>query len=106
MYKKVHLRLTALCAGVTIIIMIIMSLSYLYVSETSLYQNQYNSFKNDMNTVTANLEQQPIISMEWISKMEFHNNYTFFYWIMVFRFCTTGLTIPMNLTKIISLMNV
>lgn len=78
MYKKVHLRLTALCAGITIIIMIIMSLSYLYVSETALYQNQYNSFKNDMNTVTANLEQQPIISMEWISKMESHNNYTFF----------------------------
>ncbi|MDE6204366.1 MAG: HAMP domain-containing histidine kinase [Lachnospiraceae bacterium] len=78
MYKKVHLRLTALCAGITTAIMIIMSLSYLFVSETALYENHYSSFKNDMNTITTNLEQQPIISMEWISKMESQNNYTFF----------------------------
>lgn len=78
MYRKVHLRLTALCAGITTAIMIIMSLGYLYVSETALYENQYNSFKNDMNTITTNLEQQPVISMEWISKMEYQNNYTFF----------------------------
>ncbi|NBH27722.1 sensor histidine kinase [Lachnospiraceae bacterium] len=78
MYRKVHLRLTALCAGITTAIMIIMSLGYLYVSETALYENQYNSFKNDMNTITTNLEQQPVISMEWISKMESQNNYTFF----------------------------
>ena len=78
MYKKVHLRLTALCAGITTAIMIIMSLSYLYVSETALYENHFNSFKNDMNTISTNLEQQPVISMEWISKMEAQNNYTFF----------------------------
>ena len=36
MYRKVHLRLTALCAGITTAIMIIMSLGYLYVSETAL----------------------------------------------------------------------
>ncbi len=55
MYKKVHLRLAALCAGITAAIMIIMSFFYLYVSETGLYRNQYNSFKNDMNTITTNL---------------------------------------------------
>lgn len=78
MYKKVHLRLTVLCAGITTAIMIIMSLSYLYVSESGLYKNQYNSFKNDMNTITTNLEQQSIISMEWLSKMEAQGNYTLF----------------------------
>lgn len=105
MYRKVHLRLTALCAGITTAIMIIMSLGYLYVSETALYENQYNSFKNDMNTITTNLEQQPVISMEWISKMESQNNYTFFCWIMVFHFYITSLMTPMNLTKMIFLMN-
>ena len=78
MYKKVHLRLTVLCAGITTAIMIIMSLSYLYVSESGLYKNQYNSFINDMNTITTNLEQQSIISMEWLSKMEAQGNYTLF----------------------------
>lgn len=78
MYKKVHLRLTILCTGITAAIMIIMSFAYLYISENSLYKNQYNSFKNDMNTITTNLEQQSVITMEWLSKMEAQSSYTFF----------------------------
>lgn len=78
MYKKVHLQLTCLFTGITAAIMIVMSLCYLYVSENGLYRNQYNSFKNDMNTIAANLEQMPVISMQWLSKMEAQGNYTFF----------------------------
>ena len=78
MYQKVHLRLTVLCSGITAVIMIVMSLCYLYVSETGLYGNHFHSFQNHMNTITANLEQQSVISMEWLSKMEAQGNYTFF----------------------------
>lgn len=78
MYQKVHLRLTILCTGITTAIMVVMSLFYLYVSETGLYRNQYNSFKNDMNTIATNLEQQTVISMEWLSKMEAQGSYHFF----------------------------
>ena len=78
MFQKVHIYLTLLCTAITTIIMIIMSCSYLYVSEKSLYKNQMDSFKNDMNTIATNLEQQPVISMEWLSKMESQGNYTFF----------------------------
>ncbi len=78
MFKKVHIRLTLLCAGITAVIMIIMSLCYLYVSEEGLYKNQFQSFKNDINTITTNLEQQSVISMEWLSKMEAQGNYLFF----------------------------
>lgn len=78
MFKKVHIRLTLLCTGITAVIMIIMSLCYLYVSEEGLYRNQFQSFKNDMNTITTNLEQQSVISMEWLSKMEAQGNYLFF----------------------------
>lgn len=78
MYKKVHIRLTLLCAGITTVIMIVMSLCYLYVSEKGLYRNQFQSFKNDINTITTNLEQQSVISMEWLSKMEAQGNYLFF----------------------------
>lgn len=78
MYKKVHLQLTILCTGITAAIMIIMSLAYLYISENSLYRNQYHSFKNDMNTIATNLGQQSVITMEWLSKMETQSSYTFF----------------------------
>ena len=78
MFKKVHLRLTLLCAGSTAAIMIIMSLCYLYVSERSLYRNQFQAFENDINTITTNLEHQTVISMEWLSKMESQGNYLFF----------------------------
>lgn len=78
MFKKVHLRLTLLCTGITAVIMIIMSLCYLYVSETGLYRNQFQAFKNDINTISTNLEQQTVISMEWLSKMEAQGNYLFF----------------------------
>ena len=78
MFKKVHLHLTLLCAGITAFIMIVMSLCYLYVSEEGLYKNQFQAFKNDINTITTNLEQQSVISMEWLSKMEAQGNYLFF----------------------------
>lgn len=78
MYNKVHRRLTLLCAGITAVIMIVMSLCYLYVSERGLYRNQFQSFQNDINTITTNLEQQSVISMEWLSKMEAQGNYLFF----------------------------
>lgn len=78
MFQKVHIRLTLLCAGITAVIMIIMSLCYLYVSENGLYKNQFQSFQNDINTITTNLEQQSVISMEWLSKMEAQGNYLFY----------------------------
>lgn len=78
MFKKVHIRLTLLCTGITAIIMTVMSLLFLYVSETGLYQNQFQAFKNDINTITTNLEQQSVISMEWLSKMESQGNYLLF----------------------------
>ncbi len=78
MYKKVHLRLTLLCTGITAVIMMIMSLCYLYVSERGLYHNQFQAFKNDITTISTNLEQQSVISIEWLSKMEAQGNYLFF----------------------------
>lgn len=78
MFQKVRLRLTVLFAGITAFIMIIMSVSYLYISETSLQKNQYASFRSDMNTIVTNLEQLSVISMEWLAKMEAQKDYAFF----------------------------
>lgn len=78
MFHKLHLRLTLMCAGITAFIMIVMSVCYLYVSEQSLYKSQFFSFRNDMNTIITNLEQQSVITFEWLSKMESQNGYTIF----------------------------
>lgn len=78
MFRKVHLYLTALCAGITTAILIVMSFLYLYLSEKELYETQYRSFQNDMNTIATSLEQQSVISMEWLSKTESRGGYTFY----------------------------
>ncbi len=78
MFQKVRLYLTALCAGITAAILIVMSLLYLYLSEKELYENQFRSFQNDINTIATSLEQQSVVSMEWLSKMEARGGYTFY----------------------------
>lgn len=68
--KSTHKKLTFLCAGITILILIVMSLSYLYISEKSLRDNQFLFFKNSMNTFISNLNQQPVITHEWLITAE------------------------------------
>lgn len=75
MFQKVHYRLTLLCAGITIFILLIMSFLYLYVSETGLKKSQFLSFQRDMSTLIANFEQQTVITHEWLSKIENNNSY-------------------------------
>ena len=75
MFQKVRIRLTLLCAGITIFILLIMSCGWLYVSEKSLRDNSFISFQNDMNTLVGNLEQQPVISSGWLKNMEDNGKY-------------------------------
>lgn len=70
MFRQVHRRLTFLCAGITILVLILMSCSYLYISEKNLRESSFTSFQNDMNTLLSNLENQTVITHEWLSKME------------------------------------
>ena len=70
MIKTVHKKLTLLCAGITASILITFSLIFLFVSESSLKKTSFLSFQSDMNTLLSNLEQQTIITHEWLSKLE------------------------------------
>lgn len=78
MFQKVQLRLTLLCGGITTVIMIFMTLGYLYISEKNLKETQFLSFTNNINTITTNLEQQSVISYEWLSKLENNGKYQIF----------------------------
>lgn len=78
MFQKVHFKLTLLFTGITSFILIVMSFCYIYLSENNLSSNQFLSFQRDMNTVLTNLEQQTIITHEWLSKIESNGNYSIF----------------------------
>lgn len=75
MFQKAHVRLASLCAGITIFILFVMSCGYLYISEQGLRSRSFTSFQNDMNTLVSNLEQQTIITHEWLTRIEDHGKY-------------------------------
>lgn len=75
MFRKVHYHLTILCAGTTAAILLVMSLVYLYVSESGLTQSQFLSFQHAMDNFVNNFKQQNVITHEWLSRMEANNSY-------------------------------
>lgn len=75
MYQKIHKHLTFLFTSITSLIMIVMSISYLYMSEKELKENSFLSFSGEINTILSNLEQQNIITYEWLSKVSRNGKY-------------------------------
>lgn len=75
MFRKVHVRLAFLCTGITSFILFAMSCGYLYISESGLKSRSFTSFQNDMNTLVSNLEQQTIITHEWLTRIEDNGKY-------------------------------
>lgn len=78
MFQKVQLRLTLLCGGISTLILVIMTLGYLSISEKNLKDTQFFSFKNTAAAIITNLEQQSVISHEWLSKLEGNGKYKIF----------------------------
>lgn len=76
MFRKVHLQLTLLFSVISSLILVIMSISYLFVAEKGLKNNSFFSFQRDMNTILANLEQMDVISYEWLLKIEDNGKYS------------------------------
>jgi len=74
-FKKVHLRLALLCAGITIFILFVMSCGYLIVSEQGLKSSGFLSFQSDMNTLIRTLDEQTIITHEWLARTEADGRY-------------------------------
>lgn len=71
MYKKLHFCLTlffTLAAGA---ILIMMSLSYVYMSEKEQEKNNFLTFRSNVSAFISNSEQQNDLSWEWLSKTAF-----------------------------------
>lgn len=65
-FKTIRRKLTLLCTGITVSILIAMSFTYLHISEASLQSNHFLSFKDSMSSFIYNLEQQTVITHDWL----------------------------------------
>lgn len=70
MLRKLHRQMTFFCALITGIILCALSLACLFFSESAMRQSHYQSFLNDMNSVLSYLEDQTVISEQWLAKTE------------------------------------
>ncbi len=66
MFRKLHIQMTLFSGAVTSSILILMALFCLFVSEKSIKQNTYNTFSNNARSCISYLENENIISHEWL----------------------------------------
>lgn len=78
MFQKAHFLFTLLCSSTTVAIIILISLLYLHVSESSLSENQFRSFQNDISTIATSLEGASSISIQWLERIEAQNGFTIY----------------------------
>lgn len=70
MLERLHRRMTFFCALITGIILAAMSLLCLFYAENATRQNEYQAFQSDLNAVVSYLENQTVISNQWLSQTE------------------------------------
>ncbi len=75
LFQKLNIRLALLFTTISSLILLIMSLCYLYISKKDLKNTSYLSFCGEINTIIANLEQQDTITYQWLSKIEQNGKY-------------------------------
>ncbi len=79
MFHKVHIKLTVLFTAVSSIILIGMSLMFLFFQTKNLYQNEDNKFKQDVNGFLFTFENNPVVSYNYLDSIQ--NNYQYDFYI-------------------------
>lgn len=72
MFKKLHIRLTLLCTGVSACILVFMSLVCLSFQEAESKESYFSDFQVNVNMLASYLESQSVISHNWLS--QFHTD--------------------------------
>lgn len=80
MFRRLHYKLTGLCALITVGILAVFTLLYLTVSEHTLSENHKLSFQHDFDTICSSLEQQQTVTFQYLLRMEQNNGYLLFLW--------------------------
>lgn len=80
MFRKLHYKLTFLCALTTTCLLVIFSILYLHISEKTLTENHILSFQHDFDTICSGLEQQQTITYQYLLRLEQNSGYKIFLW--------------------------
>lgn len=73
--KKAHIHLTLLNGCITTLILIVMTLGYLFITESNMTKNKMYSYQSDIYTIASYIEQQDIISNTWLAQLESGKKY-------------------------------
>lgn len=73
--QNIHLKLTFLFTSISGLVLIVMTLCYLYMSEKELKTNSWLSFLSESNTMITNMNQQQNISHSWLTNISANGNY-------------------------------
>lgn len=67
MFKKLHIHMTIFCALVTGSILVILTIICLMFAQRNLEKNSYTSFLTELNTTITHLQEQDVISHQWLN---------------------------------------
>ena len=78
MFKRVHFRLTLLFSGVSILILLVMSVLFAFFSYRSMQNSAMLTFMNDMDSFAGELERDRTLSVTKILEMKKNHGYLFY----------------------------
>lgn len=70
MFKKLHYQLTFFCTFITGFILVILSTACFFIARNSLLEKETISFQNNINSIFSYLENQEIITHQWIRQAQ------------------------------------
>ena len=70
MFSKLHRQMACFCTLITGSIFVALSLLCFFFAQSFIRQNGYASFLKEQSTLTANLQNQNIISHQWLNQMQ------------------------------------
>lgn len=74
-FSYVHRNLTLLFTGIAGLILIAVSLAWLYMSEKEWHEKSFLAFLNTSNTILSNLNNQDTIRMSWLTTVSENNDF-------------------------------
>lgn len=80
MFRKLHYKLTGLCALITMGILFLFAILYLCASEHTLKENHALSFQHDFDTLCSSLEQQQTLTYRYLLQLEKNGGFYLFLW--------------------------
>jgi len=80
MFQKARLQFTCLFAVISICILVLFTGFYLYIAEKTLAENHHLSLQHDVDSLSTGMEQQTVITLQYLLKLEQSSNFIIYLW--------------------------